>query len=200
MNNFIESYLNETNKIDGTNYTNWKFKLQTLLEGSSTWSIVSSDEQKPTISRGGIKMLIQNWDKRDNKVKVLLKMSVKDNIIPHIRDCKSSSGIWTTLKNLYGIPNTNHIFSLKGKLFSMRMEENQSFAGFIARVKDLKDNLADIGEKVYKSDVITITLNKMIDEYHMFITGLSAREKSPAFEELTGILIQEEERQQNLRP
>lgn len=101
MNNFKEAYLNESNKLDGTNYTNWKFKLQTLLEGSSVWKIVSGDEQKLTILAGGTTMLIQDWDKRENKVKVLLKIFVKDNIIRHISDCKSSSNIWTTLKNLY---------------------------------------------------------------------------------------------------
>jgi hypothetical protein len=34
----------------------------------------------------------------------------------------------------------------------------------------------------------------------MFITGLTAREKAPTFEELTGILLQEEERHANLKP
>lgn len=34
----------------------------------------------------------------------------------------------------------------------------------------------------------------------MFITGLNAREKPPKFEELTGILMQEEERRMTLKP
>ena len=34
----------------------------------------------------------------------------------------------------------------------------------------------------------------------MFITGLAAREETPAFEELRGILLQEEERHRNLKP
>ena len=127
-------------------------------------------------------------------------MSIKDNIIPHIRDGKSSTEIWMTLKTLYQKQNTNHILSLKGKLFVMRMEENESAAGFIARVKDLKDRLGDIGEKVSNSDLVTITLNGMKDEYQMFIIGLAARDKAPTFEELTGILLQEEERRKNLKP
>ncbi len=101
MNYFIEAYLNKTNKLNGTNYTNWKFKIQTLLEGSNAWSIDNDDEQKPTISADGTETLIPDWDKRKNKTKVLLKMHVKDTIIPHIEDCKSSNEIWTTLKNLY---------------------------------------------------------------------------------------------------
>eukprot|EP00253_Pinus_taeda_P026988 PITA_26988 len=40
----------------------------------------------------------------------------------------------------------------------------------------------------------------MIDDYHLLITGLIVKEKSPTFEELTGILMQEEERWMNLKP
>ena len=100
MNKFIKNYLKETIKLDGTNYSNWKFKLQTFLEGESAWLIVCSDEQKLN-SAATATTLIQDWDKRENKVKFLLKMFVKENIIPHIRDGKSSTEICTTLKNLY---------------------------------------------------------------------------------------------------
>ena len=40
----------------------------------------------------------------------------------------------------------------------------------------------------------------MLEDYQMFITGLAAREKPPTFEDLTGILQQEEERRGNLKP
>ncbi len=70
----------------------------------------------------------------------------------------------------------------------MRMEKNEFVARFIARVKDQKDILGDIEEKVSNSDLIAITLNEMKDEYHMFITGFSASVKTHAFEELKWIL------------
>jgi hypothetical protein len=41
---------------------------------------------------------------------------------------------------------------------------------------------------------------EMSKEYQMFITGLATREKAPTFKELTGILMQEEERYRNLKP
>ena len=43
------------------------------------------------------------------------------------------------------------------------------------------------------TDLVTMTLNGMLDEYQMFITGLLAREKAPTFDELACILMQEEE-------
>eukprot|EP00253_Pinus_taeda_P036376 PITA_36376 len=194
MNNSLESYLHESGKLDGTNFSNWKFKMQTLLESANAWSIVLGNEQ-----RAGNATQEQDWDKRETKAKVILKMFVKDNIIPHIRDCKSAADIWDTLKGLYETQNSNRVLALKGKLFALKMGENESVGGFMARVKDLKDQLGAIGEKVSDSDLVTLTLNRMTDEYQTFISALSAREKAPLFDELTAILLQEEEKRQNLK-
>jgi hypothetical protein len=32
VNPLAETYLNEANKLDGSNFINWKFKMQTLME------------------------------------------------------------------------------------------------------------------------------------------------------------------------
>ena len=49
-------------------------------------------------------------------------------------------------------------------------------------------------------DLVTITMNDITDDYHIFITRLNAREKPPCFDELTRILLQEEERRLSLKP
>ena len=48
MNNqIIVAYLNESNKLDGSNYSNYKFKMQTVLEAQNAWTIENGDESKP---------------------------------------------------------------------------------------------------------------------------------------------------------
>jgi hypothetical protein len=59
--------LNESTKLDGENYVNWKFKLMTVLEAYNLWTIVKGDEPKPTVVAS-----IPDWDKREMKAKVLL--------------------------------------------------------------------------------------------------------------------------------
>ena len=118
----MADYLNESSKLDGSNYTNWKFKLQTLLEGQNSYSIVIGDEVKMTIVNGGMNATIQEWEKRKMKAKVLLKLSVKDCIIPHIRDCKTANGIWTVLKDMYEIKNTSRTLFLRKNILSIKME------------------------------------------------------------------------------
>ena len=101
-----EYYLSYSNKLDGENYANWKFKLQTLMEGNNTWAIVSRVEVKP-VSPQATDVAIQDWERRENKAKVLLWMTVKENIIPHIRECKTSKETWDSLKILYEMKITN---------------------------------------------------------------------------------------------
>ena len=80
----------------------------------------------------------------------------------------------------------------------MRMDERESATAFVARIKDVKDRLGAIGVAVADEDLVAITMNGMHDDFQTFITGVSAREKTPTFDDLTVILQQEEEQRQNL--
>jgi len=132
---------------------------------------------------------IRDWEKREGRARTLLKMLVKDCIIPHIRECKTTNEIWGIMKELYEIKNSNHFLFLKSKILSLKMEENETVASFVTRIKDLKNKSADIGHTVDDTDLVTIAMNGVIDDYQMFVTGINVREKIPKFEELTGILM-----------
>jgi len=93
--------MNEHNKLDGSNYANWKFKMLTLLEAQSALQIVNGDELKPATRSA----TILNWEKREKRARTMLKMSVKDFIISHIREGKSANEIWGILKELYEMKN-----------------------------------------------------------------------------------------------
>jgi uncharacterized protein with von Willebrand factor type A (vWA) domain len=60
--------------------------MQTLMEGYGVWNIAKGTKLKVVTVAGATATQIQDWEKRENKAKVLLCMSVKDSIIPHIRE------------------------------------------------------------------------------------------------------------------
>ena len=179
-------------KLNGENYVNWKFKLMTVLESFNAWSIVCGDEPNPTSPA-----LVPEWNKRETKAKVTLWMIVKDNVIPHIRNCETSKVTWDMLRSLYETRDANRVLFLKSKLLSINMETNEGVSKFISHIKDLSDKLGDIGEIVDNTDLVTITLKGLVPDYKVFILALSATKIPPIFLELTGILIQEEERMKN---
>ena len=51
--------------------------METVLKAQSGWTISNEDEWKPTAS-------VPDWENREGREKALLKMLVKDCIIPHI--------------------------------------------------------------------------------------------------------------------
>jgi hypothetical protein len=161
------------------------------MEGYGVWNIAKGTELKLDAVVGATEAQIQDWDKHENKAKVLFHMSINDNIIPHIREATTSAATWTTLKALYETSNTNRILLLKTKLLGIKMDGNESVSSFLGRIKEVKHKLVNIRETISNTDLVTITLNGMPEDYHMFIIGLTSREKPPTFEELTGILLQE---------
>ena len=111
---------------------------------------------------------------REVKEKVTLGMFVKDNIIPHIRYCKTSKGTWNKIKFLYEMSYSNRFF-LKTKLLSIKMEVNESITKYLSHIKDLRDNLGDIGEEISSIYLVTITLKGLLQYYKVFISTLAAR-------------------------
>ena len=100
------------------------------MEGYGVWNIAKGTELKPDAVAGATTTQIQDWEKHENKAKVLLCMSVKDNIIPHIRDATTSDATWTTIKTLYETSNKNCILFLKTKLLGIKMDGNESVSSF----------------------------------------------------------------------
>lgn len=111
-----------------------------------------------------------------------------------------ANDIWTIFLKMYEIKNTSTTLYLKKKILSINMEENESLSSFVSRIKEVKDELIDIVENVSNGDLVMITMNDMMEDYQMFIMGLNAREKPHSFEEITKILLQEEERRLSLKP
>ena len=98
------------------------------------------------------------------------------------------------LKTLYETKNPNQISFLKSNLLSLKMDQHESIRKFISRVEYLSEKLVDIGKKISNIDLVTITLKYLVPDYQTFISSLSARENPPTFDELKGIILQEEER------
>ena len=76
----------------------------------------------------------------------------------------------------------------------MKMETNETITTYVSRIKNLCDQLNAIGDKVSNTNMVTIALKGLIKDYQYFVSSLGGRVKLPTFIELTGILLQEEER------
>jgi hypothetical protein len=107
---------------------------------------------------------------------VFPRISIKDNMILHMRECNTS--------NRHG--KHHRVLSLKCNIFSIKIEENESIRDFISRIKG---KLGNIGKKVFSIDVVTINLDGILEDYQMFIIGLEERVKALTFKELAEVYL-----------
>ena len=86
-----------------------------VLKTFNAQSIVIGDKPNPTV-----RVLVPEWNKWESKAKVTLWMVVKQNIIPHIINYKTSKVTWDMLKGLYETTDADRVLFLKTKLLSIK--------------------------------------------------------------------------------
>ena len=90
------------------------------------------------------------------------------------------------LKGLYQTSDSNRILFLNTKLFSIKMDANETMNKYLSRIKDFRDNMGDVGEELFSTDLVSITLKGLFPNYKVFISALAARQTPPTFTELGG--------------
>jgi hypothetical protein len=67
---------------------------------------------------------------------MLIKLSVTDEMLTEVQRGKTSSTIWTHLKNLHETSDKGRAFFLKN-MFSMMMDKHASLKEHLLKIKDI---------------------------------------------------------------
>src|SRR5215469_14554113 len=93
MSTSTNSSIHSIDKLDGTNYHAWKYKIQMVLIDKDLWEVVDETEKKPENDNNGAAA----WTKKDKKALATISLTIKDSELVHVRPCKSSSEAWKKL-------------------------------------------------------------------------------------------------------
>ena len=84
---------------------------------------------------------------------------VKHHLIPHLAEKKTAKDMWDTLNLLFEAKNENCKMALKDKLHNVKMNKDEGVASYLARVAQVKDELAVVGDTIPELELVRITLN-----------------------------------------
>jgi len=116
--------------LDGaTNFQAWKARLLFLFEENDLKyyvDMVISDPNDP--------QELAAHRKRELKEKVVLLDSMKDHLIPHIYEKKTTKNMYDSLVGLYQIKNTSLKFILRHYLWSIEMPKSETFDSYLMRI------------------------------------------------------------------
>ncbi|MCO5605635.1 hypothetical protein L7F22_059818 [Adiantum nelumboides] len=181
--------LGDESKLNQNNYGLWKFKMQTLLMIKNMWKIEMGEEPRP--AHGDQR---NDWDRRALQAQGLININVKDTLVGYIRSATSAKEAWDILARRFEGKSIIKVMHLKSKLNEATKSSSESVHEYLLKLRNIQDELAVIGEEVSDADMIQSILKGIKKEYKHFVTSLAVRESFPSLEDLTSLLLQEEER------
>ena len=84
--------------LDGTNYDNWKFRIEMLLTARKLFGYASGETR---LAAGADDAQKAAFKEKDDEARAIISIHGSDNQLIHVRNCKSAAEAWEALKNQY---------------------------------------------------------------------------------------------------
>ncbi|KAM2927639.1 hypothetical protein COP2_034965 [Malus domestica] len=195
-------------KLDDSNYLQWHFQMQLLLEGygimgfvdgstccpSQFSSISSSDSEASSM---GVGSRIESddykaWKMHDYALMLLLTATLSSSAISYVIGSTSSREMWVCLQNHFFLPRTKtSIIKLQTYLYNMK-KGSDLISQFLRRIKDARDGLSILGVTLADEDFVLIALNGLPTTYNTFKCVIRGREGVISLENFRQQLLAEE--------
>jgi hypothetical protein len=105
-----------------SNYLQWKVRMSVVLKENKIWNYVSSIVVAPTTYLVALDL----HEEKEAKYQRIILDGVKDHLIPHFDEKKTTQEMWDALKNLFEEKNENWKMALKDKLHDTKMGKGES--------------------------------------------------------------------------
>ena len=195
-------------KLDGSNYTLWKFKIKAILNSYELLQTATGDDRMPhpTVSADDPAItippdlaLLTAWQRRDADILCAILTSVSDSILPLIQYVSNAAEAWQILQNQYEMRNQTWVQNLENQLAAEKFADGEVTKIFITRIKNLRDQMAAISIGIESRDLARRRICVLPPRYDSLVTSVNTQVCVPplSFEEFCSIL-QEEEMQQKL--
>jgi hypothetical protein len=176
--------------FDGTNFSNWKFRMEALLDEKDLLELVTElYSAKVVIQEGDTEQVkkekrdrLVELRKNDKKCKSQIIQRIADSHLEYVKDAETAYEMWSTLQTTFERKSMASQVLLRKKLLTMKFNVgtdsmNTHFLKFDGTIRELKS----AGANLEQSDVVCHLLLTMPPEYDTVVTAI----ETLASEELT---------------
>ncbi|GAB4823788.1 hypothetical protein N2152v2_010834 [Parachlorella kessleri] len=143
--------------LDVDNYATWRSKMKFLLITKGMWAAVVGD----SIDRD-----------KDAKALALIGLHVRDLHLPVLERCTTAKGAWEQLETLYQAKSNARKRQLRKELSQLRMGAAEPLAKYVARAKEIQNQLRAAGYEVADQEVAWALLAGLSQAYETVVTVL----------------------------
>lgn len=173
-------------KLDGTNFPSWKFQLSAVFIAAGVSDVVNGSRVMPAAA---------TWQKDNAKAMVLISTSVEMLQLESLITCKTAKEMWDALCLVHEQKFSSNKLFLMQKFHEYKMPVGDSIVQHVARLKNMGQQLKDVGEPVSNTTIMAQILASLASKYSAFQTVWdNVEEHRQTTENLTEKLIREEAR------
>ncbi|KAI3816801.1 hypothetical protein L1987_16506 [Smallanthus sonchifolius] len=178
-------------KLNHQNYNTWATCISSYLQGQDLWEVVNGSEttQPEEDAQGALR----KWKIKAGKAMFVLKTTVEEEILEHIRDSSNPKEAWDVLAVLFSKKNDTKLQLLENELMSVD-QQNVTITQFFHKVKTLcreireLDPQANIGEPRMKR----IIIHGLKAEFRSFVAAIQGWPTQPSLAEFENLLASQE--------
>jgi hypothetical protein len=165
-------------KLGVDNYATWSIKMKYLLIHRGMW--------KPISGEGGAAL--------DEKALALIMLSVRDYHLSALADCETAKEAWDKLAATHKAKSIARRTMLRKELTSLKMDEDELLAMYVARATSIQDLLIAAGYAVREDEIVLAVLAGLPKQYDMVITVLESSDGELHLDEVLPKLMNVEQR------
>lgn len=167
--------------FDGTNFSNWKFRMETLLNEMDLMGYVEKpyiemvdipESKNATEQRRRAKQ-IEDFSKCDRKCKSQIIQRIADSHLEYAKDKQTAFDLWTLLCETFERKGIASQLLIRKSLLSMKFDsKNDTLANYFLKFDKLVRNLRSTGTKLEELDVVCHLLLTMPSKYNNVVTAV----------------------------
>jgi hypothetical protein len=140
-----------------SNYLQWKLRMSVVLKEKKIWNYVNYVVVAPTEDLVSLDL----HEVKEAKSQRIILDGVKDNLIPHLVEKKTTQEMWDALKNLFEAKNKNQKMVLKDNMHDTNMGKGESVSSYLTRLAQVKYELVVVGEFISDSELVRIAIERI---------------------------------------
>ncbi len=143
--------------LDVDNYATWRSKMRYLLISKGLWTAVTGESA--------------DGDK-DSKAMAMIGLHVRDHHLSILERCNTSKIAWEQLEAIYQAKSNARKRQLRKELAQLKMGATEPLAKYVARAKEIQNQLKAAGYEVADQEVIWALLAGLPPAYDTVMTVL----------------------------
>ena len=168
-------------RLDVENYATWCVRMRFTLISKGLWKHVINDGE--VVDTDG-----------DQKALALIGLSVMDHHLPSLGQRETAKAAWDALEAVYKAKSMARRVALKREMNSLKKAAEEPMTKYVARAKELRDQLAAAGLATDDEEVAAALLAGLPPDYDVIVAVLETTADKVDLDVLLGKLLTAEQR------